>query len=336
MDGFRVDTIPSLFEDDNFPDEPRSNDPNCLPVDYCYLDHIHSRHHPLTFDMVIQWRKVLDEYSNATDKIDRVLMTEGYGPVDVIMGYYGNKTHNGAHFTFNFEFISTATINSSAVDYQTIIQNWMGFLPEGRTSNWVLGNHDKHRVGNRLGIELIDGFNIIAMTLPGVAVTYNGEEFGQLDGFVSWEESEDPKALNAGKDRYLEVTRDPERTPLQWDDTVNAGFSTANKTWLPVSPLYKETNLKQQLEDPESHYNVYRSLVGLRQLEVVQKGDWTVMGWDDILFIYRSFGSDWLLSVINFGNRLKRVELDRLKFLESRGLVFRVAVTSGGAKHKKG
>jgi alpha-glucosidase len=86
-----------------------------------------------------------------------------------------------------------------------------------------LGNHDQHRVASRFTPELVDGLNFIAQLLPGVAVTYNGEEIGMENTYISFEECVDPQGVNAGPDGYLEKTRDLERTPFQWDDTTSAG-----------------------------------------------------------------------------------------------------------------
>lgn len=65
VDGFRVDAIPHMFEDDQFRDEPLSFNPNAQPWEYDYLDHIYTKDHPLTFDMVYQFRDLLDEYTGA-------------------------------------------------------------------------------------------------------------------------------------------------------------------------------------------------------------------------------------------------------------------------------
>jgi hypothetical protein len=110
---------------------------------------------------------------------------------------------------------------------------WLYGIPEIYTSNWVLGNHDNHRVATRLGPGNIDGLNMVKALLPGVAVTYNGEEIGQEDGEVSYEEGQDPSARDPAI--FDQVSRDFERTPYQWDESVNAGFNTGAKPWLPVS-----------------------------------------------------------------------------------------------------
>jgi alpha-glucosidase len=65
--------------------------------------------------------------------------------------------------------------------------------------------------------------NMVALLLPGVAVTYYGEEIGMEDVKLSWQETVDPAGRNAGPERYIQHSRDPQRSPMQWSDQQNAG-----------------------------------------------------------------------------------------------------------------
>lgn len=72
---------------------------------------------------------------------------------------------------------------------------------------------------------------MLAMILPGVAVTYYGEEIGMTDkSDISWEDTQDPQGCNAGRDKYASRSRDPCRTPFQWNDEVNAGVKQSCKS----------------------------------------------------------------------------------------------------------
>jgi len=84
-------------------------------------------------------------------------------------------------------------------------------------------NHDWSRVASRMGRNMVDGMNMLTLLLPGTAITYNGEEIGMEDTFISWEQTVDVAGVNAGRRKYMNRSRDPERTPFQWDDTLNAG-----------------------------------------------------------------------------------------------------------------
>ena len=98
-------------------------------------------------------------------------------------------------------------------------------------------------------------------------MTYQGEELGMTNTNISWEDTLDPSGLACGPDRYQECSRDPERTPMQWNTEANAGFSNAERTWLPVNPNYKWLNVEAQLtiEDPHnSHLGVYKDTMRVR------------------------------------------------------------------------
>ncbi|XP_063608438.1 maltase 1-like [Penaeus indicus] len=135
-----------------------------------------------------------------------------------------------------------------------------------------LGNHDNGRVGSRFGEDLVDALNMLILLLPGTPVTYYGEEIGMLNTFISWEDTQDPQACNHGLDGYEDYSRDPERTPMQWDNSTLAGFTTGNSTWLPVNDNYKELNVKAQQHAEKSHLKIYEELARLRKEETFTKG----------------------------------------------------------------
>ncbi|XP_025831783.1 maltase A1-like [Agrilus planipennis] len=205
VDGFRIDAAPYLFEHADFQDAP--------PPDNVSRSYVQNQ--PETYDMIYQWRQVIDDYNKQNGGDTRVLMTEAYTPINSTMLYYGNETVDGAHFTFNFYLIINTTNNSTANQVVS------------------LGNHDRHRVATRQGVENVDGYNMLITLLPGIANTYNGEEIGMEDGEVTWEEGQDSIACQSARENFQSTSRDFQRTPFHWDSTVNAGFSTANKTWLP-------------------------------------------------------------------------------------------------------
>lgn len=85
------------------------------------------------------------------------------------------------------------------------------------------GNHDKRRLVNRFGVGMDLAVVTLVNLLPGVAVTYYGEEIGMENTWLSWDETQDPQGCNAGVNGYEKASRDPERTPFQWDNTTSAG-----------------------------------------------------------------------------------------------------------------
>lgn len=128
-----------------------------------------------------------------------------------------------------------------------------------------MGNHDQNRVASRLGTDRVDMLNFLITTLPGASVTYQGEELGMTDVWISWKDTVDPSACNTNSSIYERFSRDPERTPFQWSSDADAGFSNASKTWLPISKDYKLVNVEQQRKQPLSHLNIVIQLMKLRR-----------------------------------------------------------------------
>lgn len=104
---------------------------------------------------------------------------------------------------------------------------------------------------------------------------------------ISWNQTVDPPALNAGEERYYLSSRDFHRSPFQWDDSPNAGFTRGNKTWLPVNYNYYYTNVQIQQKYPLSHLNVYKKLVELRKNAAFVNGTYEGTVLTDDVFAYK-------------------------------------------------
>ncbi|KAF5298503.1 hypothetical protein FQA39_LY19224 [Lamprigera yunnana] len=299
VDGFRIDIISALFEHKDFPDGPEDQ-------------FVYRNDQPETYDMVYQWRTLLDKYKQTHGGDTRVMMTETYSESEKLFPYYGNETHNGAHFSFNFWFITKLNKLSNAGDIKSIIDQWYNDMPKKYTANWVLGNHDQHRVASRYTPEHVDGLNMIAMLLPGVAVTYNGEEIGMENGEVSWAEGWDPQGCNGNQEDWEINSRDFERTPYHWDSSVNAGFNEGNKTWLPVSEKYKTVNLAaQRTSERMTHYRVYQELVKLRKLDTVKFGDLNTYALETNVFVFtrKLEGNSTYIAIVSVNHSETTVDL---------------------------
>ncbi|XP_062563069.1 maltase A3-like [Armigeres subalbatus] len=270
VDGFRVDAVPFLFEvlpaaNGSFPDEPESGLTQDQD-DFDFLEHVYTQNQPETLDMVYQWRELVDNYQKEKGGETRVLMTEGYTSLEELRKYYVSAAGRlGSHMPFNFGMINDLKIDSTADDFVEVVQSWMNIVPTGHAANWVMGNHDRPRVGTRFGQSRIDAMNMIILSLPGATVTYQGEEIGMTDVYISWEETKDPAACNAGEDLFAEKSRDPCRTPFQWDSSTLAGFTNGNTTWLPVGPDYRTINVQVQNGLEKSHLKVYKAMMRLRE-----------------------------------------------------------------------
>ncbi|XP_017105819.2 maltase A3 [Drosophila bipectinata] len=314
--GFRIDAVPHVFEvsadaDGNWPDEPR-NEAVDDPEDYSYLQHIYTTNQPETIELVYAFRDVIEEMDLELGGDDRILLTEAYSPLDVLMQYYGNGTHNGSQIPFNFEMLANINYNSDAYHYSELIHNWLDNMPEGQVANWVFGNHDQSRIGTRLGADRIDSVNIIKSILPGIDITYQGEELGMTNVYISWEDTVDPQACQSNEDDFERLTRDPVRTPFQWNDEQNAGFSNASSTWLPVGSDYKLVNVKRERGIALSHLNIFKQLRALRDEPTLKQGDTTVTAiGPNVLAIKRSLaGQKSYIAVININDDVETIDLD--------------------------
>jgi alpha-glucosidase len=305
VDGFRVDTIPRLLKDDRFSDEPP--DPDWDGVDpYYSLLHIHTRNLPGVHGIIRRMRALLDEYP------DRVLIGETYVSVQELMAYYGPDLDE-CHFPYNFQLIKLpwdARVIRDAVD------SYEGLLPPGAWPNWVLGNHDVHRVASRIGQAQARVANMMLLTLRGTPTTYYGEEIGMENVPIPPEFVQDPPALKQPELAHI-LGRDPARTPMQWSGEPNAGFTREEVvTWLPVAGDYQDRNVERQERDPTSMLRLYRALTSLRRAEpALLIGDYSpVRTAAPHVIAYRrdAPGADSFLVILNLGNDAHRLDLSQV------------------------
>ncbi|XP_023937439.2 maltase 2-like [Bicyclus anynana] len=304
--GFRVDAVNCLFEVDKelfggkYPDEPLSGRIDVDPESHDYLNHIYTKDQNETYYMVYEFRDVFDEIS-AKDGLLRVMMTEVYATIQDVVRYYGEGDIEGAQMPFNFDLITDTSASSSAADIKKAIDKFLTYKPVDKIANWVVGNHDQSRTATRYGTSLVDGINMIVLLLPGVAVTYMGEELGMVDGYVSWEDTVDPAGCNTNDPiNYVLKSRDPERTPFQWNAEKNAGFSTADKTWLPIAEGYETLNVEVQKNAARSHFKVYQALADLRQENAFKYGRLDSLALNKDIFAFkRWYMEETYLVIVN-------------------------------------
>jgi alpha-glucosidase len=295
VDGFRVDTIPRLLKDDLFRDEPP--DPEWDGVDpYYSLLHTHTRNLAGIHPIIRRMRSVLDEYPN------RVLIGETYLKVEELMPYYGSEMDE-CHFPFNFQLIK---LPWDAGVIRDAVEVYEGLLPAGAWPNWVLGNHDVHRVATRVGPAQARVANMLLLTLRGTPTTYYGEEIGMENVPIPLEFVQDPPAIKQPEIAHI-VGRDPERTPMQWSSEPKAGFTREGVVpWLPLADDYRERNVERQERDPTSMLHLYRALTSLRRAEpALHLGSYAHVGCEvpDVLAFRRdASGADSFLVVLNFGS----------------------------------
>ena len=197
-------------------------------------------------------RAVVDSYD------ERILIGELYLPMERMVQYYGEHLDE-IHMPFNFQLVTMATWEASTI--RQMVDAYEGSLPAGAWPNWVLSNHDRHRIATRVGREQAKMAQMLLLTLRGTPTCYYGDELGMQNVAVPPELMQDPP----GKDNP-EHSRDPQRTPMQCDSGPNAGFCLPEVTpWLPVAEDYQTYNVTVEQQDAHSFLNLVRALLTFRR-----------------------------------------------------------------------
>jgi alpha-glucosidase len=179
-------------------------------------------------------------------------------PKTSTIGYYGEQLDE-AHLPFNFQLVTMPLWEASTV--RQVVEAYEAALPLGAWPNWVLSNHDRPRVATRVGREQAPIAQMLLLTLRGTPTCYYGDELGMQNVVVPPELMHDPK----GKE-HPENSRDPQRTPMQWDTSPNAGFCPPNvKPWLPVAGDYQTYNVAVEQGDLRSFLTLVHTLLALRR-----------------------------------------------------------------------
>ncbi|WP_448204641.1 alpha-amylase family glycosyl hydrolase [Azospirillum sp. sgz302134] len=297
VDGFRVDAIHHLIEDELLRDNPPNSGWREGMSPARRVVRVHTMDQPEVHDAIAAMRRVVDSYPG-----DRLLIGEAYLPIDQLMAYYGTDL-SGFQLPFNFHLLSTPW---EAKALAALIQSYEAALPAGGWPNWVLGNHDRSRVASRLGAGQARVAAMLLLTLRGTPTLYQGDEIGMTDVPIRPELVQDPWEKNIPG---LGLGRDPARTPMPWDGGPNGGF-TSGTPWLPLGPDHARVNVAAQAADPASMLALYRALLNLRRAEpALSVGDYhPVSAGDDVLAYERSDGSRRFRILLNLGGEARVVD----------------------------
>ncbi len=270
--GFRFDAIPTLFED------PQLRDAEQLEGTNAYGDRLQKQdlydNLPEVHDVMRRLRAMADKYPG-----DRVLIGETYLPnVQELDKWYGGAKHDELELPMDMQVGFTNKLDANLLrqrinDAETKI--------DGNQPLFVFDNHDNIRSWDRYG----DGVHndaiarilaTILCTSRSTALMYYGEEIGMVTTPPARKEDvKDPIGITGWP---REKGRDGERTPMQWDDSKNAGFSTASTTWLPVAPDYPIKNVKVEENEPGSLLMWYKQLIAMRKTDpTLRDGDMVML-----------------------------------------------------------
>lgn len=348
VDGFRLDAIGTIFEDPNL---TCHNVPMTLAElrhesELAQTPHAKARSwkkweemfkyqwgQPGVHELIKELRAVLDEYDG-----DRMLVGE-----DDDVNYHGNG-QDELHLVFNFPLMRTGRLTPSHIrkNQNERLKALSGISPEAWPCN-TLGNHDSSRIISAFG----DGFQdaeiarlsfALMLTLRGTPFLYYGEEIGMTDLMLSdlsqvrdtmgaWYYEAMVKDLGVdpaeAMRRTAAMTRDKNRTPMQWTNSPHAGFCPSKVTpWLPVNPNYSEgINVKEQVDDPLSIINFYRKLIHLRKnTPALVSGSYHALhdrAGEYFAFI-RDTGEQAVLVILSFSENHQTLRFPKLPFRNAR------------------
>jgi alpha-glucosidase len=257
--GFRLDAITELFEDSRLRDAPALGGRNAQGD--LILSDIYTKNLPEVHDVMRRLRAMTDSYPG-----ERVLIGETYVPTTAeIDAWYGGARHDELQLPMDTlvglgNHLDAGTFRQRLIEAQTELHDSQPLL--------VFDNHDNMRSWDRFGdgvhnAEIARIVAALLLTSRATALIYQGEEIGQVTATPQRvEDVRDPIGITGWP---KEKGRDGERTPMQWDTSAQAGFSTSAHTWLPVTPDYRSVNVQSESADPQSLLNWYRRLIALRR-----------------------------------------------------------------------
>ena len=288
VDGFRIDALRFLIKDAAFRDNPPNPDYAPDQPSFNELIPAYSADQYELHEVLAAMRHVTDAFG------ERVLIGEMYIPVSRLVAYYGCRHERELHFPFNFQLL---LIPWTARHVAATIDTYEGLLGPDDWPNWVLSNHDHPRVATRVGEAQARVAAMLLLTLRGTPTIYYGDELGLADVPIPPERRQDPLERTIGPG----AGRDPCRTPMPWDASPYAGFSTV-EPWLPLNADYESRNVAAQRDDPRSMLRLYRELLLLRRAEpALAIGDYQPLGvTTDVLAYERSAGGRRLAIALNF------------------------------------
>ena len=280
IDGFRMDVISMISKDQSYPDGPVEDGLYGSFGPYvCNGPRVH---------------EFLQEMNNRVlSYYDLLTVGEAAGVTIDEAKKYANSDGTELGMVFQFEHVDLVKSpigkwtdqKPQLTDFRRVMNKWQYELEGKAWNSLFLDNHDQPRVVSRFGNDS-EAYRVISAKMlatclhmmKGTPYIYQGEELGMTNVyFDKLEDYRDIESINSFHQyvdsgivkaddmmRYLkEISRDNARTPMQWDDSRNAGF-TDGTPWINVNPNYKEINAKAAVADPDSVFHYYQELIKLR------------------------------------------------------------------------
>jgi alpha-glucosidase len=299
--GFRLDAVDTLFEDPNLTDNPTSAKKNAYgdPV----MEDKYNKKLPEVHDVMKGLRNAANEYN-------AVLIGETWtNDVSELKDYYGKK-HDELQMPMDLMFTKLKPLKADVFR-----KHVAGVYSSGEWPVWVMSNHDIKRAYSRFadGKHDDDIAKVMAamyLLLRGTPVMYYGEEIGMANNDPT--RKEDVKDPIGHLGWPTEKGRDGERTPMQWDNSPNAGF-TKGIPWLPVPVSYKTHNVATEKTDPDSVLNFYKNVLAMRHTNpALLDGDYVAVNDTDpnVYSYLRRYKNQAVLVVLNLSESAQTVNFD--------------------------
>ncbi len=292
VDGFRLDVINYCYKDRRLRNNPFSINP------FSEQTEKYNRNRPENYVLVKEIRELIDSYDN------RMVVGEvfSYPPGNPELSASYLLDGKGLNLSFDFSLLYQPF---NARKFYQCIKRWYNTIPKTGWPCNVLSNHDQPRYGDKHSNDDSDSINrllaLLLLTLWGTPFIYYGEEIGMKNSTIPLKNIVDP----AGK-RFWPIYkgRDRARTPMQWSDEANAGFSNF-ASWLPIDSNYRTINVKNQIKDRYSLLNFFKDCIRLRKKHsALTCGLWEplVKGKHGILVYLRKNDYETLCIILNFTN----------------------------------
>jgi oligo-1,6-glucosidase len=328
IDGFRMDVINFISKVPGLPDAVLPEGKRYAPGGEYYING--PRIHEFLQEMN---KETVSQYDVMT-----VGEMPGASVEDAIL--YTDEERHEVNMVFTFEHVDLDSGPNGKWDLRPLkladlrdnISKWQKGLEKVGWNSLYLNNHDQPRMVSRFGNDTefrVESAKMLATflhTLKGTPYIYQGEELGMTNvRFDTIDDYKDIEILNMYHEKVVENGEDPQkvmesiyvkgrdnaRTPIQWDDSAHAGFTTGTP-WLKVNPNYKEINAKQAVADANSVFHYYRNLIQLRKenpIMVYGSYDLILKDHEQIYAYVRKYEGQTLLVILNFSKEQPLFEL---------------------------
>jgi alpha-glucosidase len=295
VDGIRADAVRWMGKDLELRDDEPN--PHFMPDGdpYHQLRHTHSRY---STELDVYLRCMTDV---ACEYDDRIIIFEDHlddlTPIhDQIRRIYNIDPSVAAPFNFR-----AMHMPFSARAFEEMVSSYQNDIPVGGRAFYCFSNHDESRLVSRFGEMQSRMLAVLQLMLPGIPVVYYGQEIGMKDVSIPAESVRDPFELRVpGKG----LGRDPQRTPMQWDNSKNAGFTDGDTTWLPIDASYNTMNVVNEQADETSQFTLYRRLLSMRnEYPLLRSERYETLFVDDSLYVFRRHDDyEEFIILLNFGD----------------------------------